>query len=61
MISDLVVWSSVGLTLAFTVAWALSPALRAWIERPKHQFIDAIHAHEQGVREAAAGKESQAS
>lgn len=60
MISDLVVWSSVALTLAFTVAWALSPALRAWIERPKHEFVAAVQAHEHGVR-AAAGKESQAS
>lgn len=61
MISDLVVWSSVGLTLLFTVAWAVSPALRAWIERPKHQFVESVLAHEQGVRAAAAGKESQAS
>lgn len=60
MISDLVVWSSVGLTLAFTIAWALSPTLRAWIERPKHQFVEAVLAHEHDVR-AAAGKETQAS
>lgn len=59
MISDLVVWGSIGLALAFVAAWAVSPSLRAWIERPKHQFVDAVLAHERGVRAAAAGKESQ--
>lgn len=59
MISDLVVWGSIGLALAFVAAWAVSPSLRAWIERPKHQFVDAVLAHERSVRAAAAGKESQ--
>jgi hypothetical protein len=42
-----------------TTRLRVSPSLRAWIERPKHQFVDAVLAHERGVRTATAGKESQ--
>ena len=28
------------LTLVFVAAWAVSPGLRAWIERPKYRFQD---------------------
>ncbi len=39
MIADLIVWASVAFAVAFVAAWAASPALRAWIERPKHRFL----------------------
>lgn len=42
MIPDLIVSASVLLTLAFAAAWAASPRLRAWIEKPKHRFQDAL-------------------
>jgi hypothetical protein len=38
VITDLVVLASVAFALAFVAAWLVSPALRAWIERPKHRF-----------------------
>ena len=40
MITDLIVLRLVLLTLAFFAAWAVSPDLRAWIERPKYRFHD---------------------
>jgi hypothetical protein len=40
MITDLIVLASVLFTVAFIAAWAVSPDLRAWIERPKHRFHD---------------------
>lgn len=58
MISDLIVWSSVGLTLIFTAAWALSPALRVWIEQPKHRFLDSVRGYDRGARVDDGGKES---
>lgn len=50
MISDLIVWASVAFTVVFVTAWAASPALRDWIERPKHHFLDAVRGYD-----AAAG------
>ena len=40
MITDLIVLASVVFTVAFIAAWAMSPDLRGWIERPKHRFHD---------------------
>lgn len=42
MITNLIVSASVLLALAFVAAWAASPRLRAWIERPKYRFLDAL-------------------
>ncbi len=36
---DLIVMIAVGFAIVFFVAWALSPDLRAWIERPKYRFL----------------------
>lgn len=46
MITGVIVWSSVAFTLAFVAAWWRRPALRAWIERPKHQFHDAVQGYD---------------
>jgi len=46
MITDLVVYLSLGLTLGFVVAWALRPDLRAWVERPKHLFLQNVRRYD---------------
>lgn len=46
MITDLIVYSAGALTLAFVLAWAVSPALRAWIERPKYQFLENVRRYD---------------
>lgn len=46
MITDLVVGASVAFTVAFVAAWWLRPGLREWIERPKHQFQDAVRGYD---------------
>jgi len=42
MISDLIVGASTILALMFVAAWAASPRLRAWIERPKYRFQESL-------------------
>ncbi|MDP2322139.1 MAG: hypothetical protein Q8O42_22715 [Acidobacteriota bacterium] len=46
MITDLIVGASLAFTAAFVTAWWLRPGLRAWIERPKHQFHDAVRGYD---------------
>lgn len=46
MITNLIVIASLVLTGAFVLAWLLSPALRARIEQPKHQFQDTLRQYE---------------
>lgn len=46
MITDLIVVAACGFTGAFVVAWAASPALRAWIERPKYQFLENVRRYD---------------
>ena len=38
MITDLVVFGSIGLSVAFFAVWLVRPGFRAWVERPKHAF-----------------------
>ena len=47
---DVVVFVALGFSAAFTVAWALSPALREWIERPKYRFQESLRAFDEEVR-----------
>lgn len=51
MITNIIVLASMLLTGAFALAWLLSPAFRARIEQPKHQFQDRLQAYEAGRRE----------
>jgi hypothetical protein len=53
VITDLIVLASVALTVAFVVAWLVSPALRAWIERPKHRFHEAVEGYDQAQGDRA--------
>jgi hypothetical protein len=46
MIADIVVLASVALTGVFVAAWLVSPPLRAWIERPKYRFQDALRQYD---------------
>jgi hypothetical protein len=36
---DVIVLAAVLFAAVFFVAWAVSPNLRAWIERPKYRFL----------------------
>jgi hypothetical protein len=40
--ATIIVGASVVLALAFAAAWLTRPDLRAFIERPKHQFRDDV-------------------
>lgn len=42
MIANLIVCASLALAAAFVAAWVAMPQLRAWIERPKYEFQDAV-------------------
>ncbi len=35
--------------LLFFIAWAISPRLRDWIERPKYRFLADVEDYDQGV------------
>lgn len=59
MISDLVVWASVAFAVVFVAAWAASQALRAWIERPKHHFLEAVQGYDRPAPDAGAPADHQ--
>lgn len=46
MITDLIVYLSLGFTVLFVIAWAVRPDLRAWIERPKHRFLENVRRYD---------------
>jgi hypothetical protein len=50
MIEGVIVWASVAFTVVFVAAWAASPALRAWIERPKHHFLESARQYDAAAR-----------
>ena len=58
MITDIIVLASAAASVAFVVAWALRPALRAWIERPKYHFLDAARRYDQAQSAAGDSKGS---
>ena len=37
---DVIVFSAVGILVAFVTAWVLRPDLRCWIEQPKYRFLE---------------------
>lgn len=55
MITDLIVATSLVLTGGFLLGWLLSPAWRARIEAPKHQFQEALRAFDESGGSRAAG------
>ncbi len=46
MIANLIVFASLALAVVFVAAWVVRPDLRAWIERPKYQFQDAVQGYD---------------
>jgi hypothetical protein len=42
---DLLVFGAVAFAVLFTIAWALSPKLREWIEQPKFRFQENLRFH----------------
>ena len=44
---DIIVLLALGFTVLFLAAWALSPALRRWIERPKYRFLADVQSYDQ--------------
>ena len=56
MTTDIIVGISVVFSLAFVAAWAWRPDLRAWIERPKHRFQDAVRGYDRAQQPVDATK-----
>jgi len=50
MISSLIVILSLGLGLAFGVAWFIRPDVRAGIEAPKYRFQDRVRRYDRQCR-----------
>jgi hypothetical protein len=50
MAMDLIVLVAVLFALVFVAAWASSPTLRAWIERPKYRFLADVEDYDQAVK-----------
>jgi hypothetical protein len=50
VITDFIVVASLVFTVAFVAAWWIRPGLRAWIERPKFQFQDAVRGYDRAQR-----------
>jgi hypothetical protein len=44
---DVIVGLSLLFALAFLAAWIFSPALRAWVERPKYRFQENVRRYDQ--------------
>lgn len=56
MIAELIVGGTAMLAAIFVTAWIASPHLRAWIERPKYQFHDAVQGYDRARREGDAAR-----
>lgn len=46
MIANIIVFGSLALAAVFVAAWIVRPELRAWLERPKYQFHDAVQGYD---------------
>ncbi|HQZ40224.1 MAG TPA: hypothetical protein PLH72_14405 [Vicinamibacterales bacterium] len=57
MITDLIVLAAVVFAVAFFAAWLVSPALRAWIERPKVRFQDDVRGYDRARYRERHGQE----
>jgi len=57
---DVIVFLSVAFLVIFTVAWALRPDLRAWIEKPKYRFQGNVQGYDQARRDQARNAEGEA-
>ena len=55
MITWAIVVTSIALAVVFSVAWMLVPDLRAWVERPKHQFHDRLQQYDRDASPRSEG------
>jgi hypothetical protein len=46
MMTDIIVYLSLGMTTVFVIAWAVRPDFREWIERPKHTFLESVRRYD---------------
>jgi hypothetical protein len=46
---DLIVLIAVAFAIVFVAAWAVSPNLRAWIERPKYRFLADTESYDENL------------
>jgi hypothetical protein len=60
VITNIIVWTSAVTCVAFVLAWILRPDLRAWIERPKYQFLADVERYDRGQPAREGEKGSQA-
>ena len=58
MITDIIVWTSAGASLAFVIAWIVRPDVRAWIERPKYHFLASVQQYDRARAERADEEEA---
>ena len=47
---DAIVLVAAGFAVLFLAAWCVSPALRAWIERPKYRFQKNVQSYDERNR-----------
>jgi hypothetical protein len=47
---DLIVLIAVGFAVLFLAAWACSPNLREWIERPKFRFLADVERYDRNPK-----------
>ncbi len=45
-IMDAIVSLALGFAVVFVAAWAVSPRLRVWIERPKYRFLADVQSYD---------------
>jgi hypothetical protein len=50
MAMDLIVLVAILFAVVFIAAWASSPTLRVWIERPKYRFLADVEAYDQVIK-----------
>jgi hypothetical protein len=49
MAMDSIVLIAIVFALIFVAAWASSPTLRAWIERPKYRFLADVESYDREI------------
>lgn len=53
---DVIVFLALGFAIVFAFAWSMSPALRAWIERPKYRFQKNLRSYDEAARIVLQGR-----
>jgi len=53
---DIIVLLALAFAIVLTIAWSVSPNLRAWIERPKYRFQKNLRSYDETVQMAFEGR-----